>query len=1238
MKKLLIALALALPAVALNAQSEQAPAADPADWKANFKNLSHEERGALYTDPNVDQEELRAYLESLRIDNPGYAARSSSSGGGGEGFSCDAWYNHNQLESEFIFPDDWMQFEGGCGANGAVDAFFGPIDIPFDFCFFGQSFSEVYINTKGTVTFDEPMCDWTPEAIPNADYDQIAGFWQDGDFTAAGYVQYEVLPDAIVITFIDQGYYNGNADLVNTFQIIITDGASTVLGAGNNVGFLYQDMQWAHGDVGANGGFDGPSPAVVGVDDAGTENGFQIARINFNTDEYDGPYNGSDGIDWLDYKSFIFSICDENGEAYSNYPPVSSDQIGGINGELPDVANCDTIFVCTNEFQDFGLTYLSPEDDQLLTIEFDDPSGVIQDVTEVGEDWVTIAGTIFGDPTLQGDHTVTVTVTDNGTPAQSLTQTFIVSVLELEAPVMEILGDSVFCSIDGTLLTVEPSDLDYYDWSFDSCDGSPECQVNFNGTVTVEGFLGPCKNTASIDIDPSDYFIPGIEPEPIFLCSDECAEVCSEDEWAEYFWEVWDAPEGIDNSTAEICTDDPTAACIEVRPGYYRLQATDEAGCEGQNIFQIFDASYVPPALPDTLFCNELTPLDLVGIGAPEEGTLNIYLDTDDPDGWNEAYLVVTVTSAPPSVSTNQYIITMPEGLAFYNTSVNIETFAEITVEYVPGSSDGNDLQSVWLFNCDNNNVTTYAGANADNIDGSDPDFALEGGIIFEEFGACDVNPLEGSWAWEYCDASAEVPDATFSDLTQYTITFTPGAFGQYTLTFTDEVCGDDREYIIEWSEPPVADLDPENYNLCDEESVQIAPDLSEGVACAVNWTWEANQLINTTSLPDYTESSDGSFITVNGTGFYENWEFIATATNGCGSSTVTANVVVHADFELDLDNQYIICDGSELTLDPTAGMPDLAYTWTCTGPCDGFTNGTDTPNLDVTGTGTYTVEVTNGCFTYTETADVAFSPGWEGSWAGTLLECEEDFITVCTDDIVDIPPGFSYTWFVDGESVGSPDCVTLDGPGQLAVEVYDPICDQTYTDETAVQITTAPNLTISPNPLDTAIVCPTEVEVFSIGVVFSGNINWTLENCDGSTIDLGSEESVQLSSDTFPIDCLDEVQLLTMEYENSCGDQTATWPVQASNCQLILPNVFTPDGDLYNNTFTVLGLEKFDRTSLQVFNRWGSLVFESDNYDNTWRADDLSAGTYYYVIQVFDSTDEVLDEYADYLTIFRKD
>ena len=36
MKKLLIALALALPAVTLNAQSEQAPAADPADWKANF--------------------------------------------------------------------------------------------------------------------------------------------------------------------------------------------------------------------------------------------------------------------------------------------------------------------------------------------------------------------------------------------------------------------------------------------------------------------------------------------------------------------------------------------------------------------------------------------------------------------------------------------------------------------------------------------------------------------------------------------------------------------------------------------------------------------------------------------------------------------------------------------------------------------------------------------------------------------------------------------------------------------------------------------------------------------------------------------------------------------------------------------------------------------------------------------------------------------------------------------------
>jgi hypothetical protein len=33
----------------------------------------------------------------------------------------------------------------------------------------------------------------------------------------------------------------------------------------------------------------------------------------------------------------------------------------------------------------------------------------------------------------------------------------------------------------------------------------------------------------------------------------------------------------------------------------------------------------------------------------------------------------------------------------------------------------------------------------------------------------------------------------------------------------------------------------------------------------------------------------------------------------------------------------------------------------------------------------------------------------------------------------------------------------------------------------------------------------------------------------------------------------------------------------------------------------------------LEVFNQWGSKVFKSDSYDNTWGAKELSDGIYYY-------------------------
>jgi gliding motility-associated-like protein len=64
---------------------------------------------------------------------------------------------------------------------------------------------------------------------------------------------------------------------------------------------------------------------------------------------------------------------------------------------------------------------------------------------------------------------------------------------------------------------------------------------------------------------------------------------------------------------------------------------------------------------------------------------------------------------------------------------------------------------------------------------------------------------------------------------------------------------------------------------------------------------------------------------------------------------------------------------------------------------------------------------------------------------------------------------------------------------------------------------------------------------------------------------------------------------------------------------ELTAPNIFTPNGDGYNDTFSIPLLELYPDNQLTVFSRWGQVVYQAENYRNGWTAERLSAGTYYY-------------------------
>jgi gliding motility-associated-like protein len=68
--------------------------------------------------------------------------------------------------------------------------------------------------------------------------------------------------------------------------------------------------------------------------------------------------------------------------------------------------------------------------------------------------------------------------------------------------------------------------------------------------------------------------------------------------------------------------------------------------------------------------------------------------------------------------------------------------------------------------------------------------------------------------------------------------------------------------------------------------------------------------------------------------------------------------------------------------------------------------------------------------------------------------------------------------------------------------------------------------------------------------------------------------------------------------------------------CGTNIPNIFTPNGDDNNQYFEIVGVERFPGSILTVWNRWGTIVYESENYKNRWSGDELPEGTYFYVFE----------------------
>jgi hypothetical protein len=203
------------------------------------------------------------------------------------------------------------------GAND--DGSVGPVGLGFSINFFGVTTNSVFVNNNGNITLDNALSTFTPFNLLSTSTSIIAPFFGDVDTRGAGssLVTYGsgTLGGRPVfgVNWIDVGYFGSHDDLLNSFQLIVTD-RSDIAAGDFDFEFNFDTINWETGDASGGAGGIGGASARAGWSN-GVATSFEIAGAAEN-----GAYLDSNPVTGLIHNSlnsnvdgrYIFQV--RNGE------------------------------------------------------------------------------------------------------------------------------------------------------------------------------------------------------------------------------------------------------------------------------------------------------------------------------------------------------------------------------------------------------------------------------------------------------------------------------------------------------------------------------------------------------------------------------------------------------------------------------------------------------------------------------------------------------------------------------------------------------------------------------------------------------------------------------------------------------------------------------------------------------------------------------------------------------------
>jgi gliding motility-associated-like protein len=385
----------------------------------------------------------------------------------------------------------------------------------------------------------------------------------------------------------------------------------------------------------------------------------------------------------------------------------------------------------------------------------------------------------------------------------------------------------------------------------------------------------------------------------------------------------------------------------------------------------------------------------------------------------------------------------------------------------------------------------------------------------------------------------------------QLEITATPAQTGIYSVLITDNHTGCEKSDSIEINVSDLGTLSvsQEEISECILEGFGIEASVSG--TDAVNWQWTPASWVNNPNAAIVVlTSNNNGVLTVT-----------ATTNSGC-----TAQQQINLETQvpdLNLGPDQTLCEGQSANLF-TGLSAEFNFLWN--------TGATD-PALVVTTSGTYSVEVLapNGC-EFGDEVTVTFQEV-------PIVELGLDF-SFCEGESAEITAGtntsYGYQWST-GED--TPTIIVSQG-GVYNVFVTNGLCSS--TDQIFVFENPLPADPFNPYHVETCFQIPPyaiELDAENEGSIFS----W----------DAGG--SSQIFNATEP-----GLYTVHITSEFGCEASYSTFVEERCPGYIYIPNAFTPDNDGLNDAWLVEGVN-IRTFKLELWNRWGELIFTSDSMRKPW-------------------------------------